>query len=187
MTMTKNKLYHMVLAGILCAIGIVVPMFMPRIVLGPMSFTLASHVAVFLGMFISPAVAVAICIGTTIGFFLTTPAIIALRAASHIVFAFIGAAYLKRNPDILNRPVASTVFNFLIALLHAATEMIIVTPFFMSGALFTAEQLANGFVASVVLLVGLGTVIHSMLDYSISILVWKPLCVAMPQLRTSQD
>ena len=53
MTMTKNKLYHMVLAGILCAIGIVVPMFMPRIVLGPMSFTLASHVAVFLGMFIS--------------------------------------------------------------------------------------------------------------------------------------
>ena len=172
MTMTKNKLYHMVLAGILCAIGIVVPMFMPRIVLGPMSFTLASHVAVFLGMFISPAVAVAVCIGTTIGFFLTTPAIIALRAASHIVFAFIGAAYLKRNPDILNRPVASTVFNFLIALLHAATEMIIVTPFFMSG---------------VVLLVGLGTVIHSMLDYSISILVWKPLCTAMPQLRTSQD
>lgn len=106
MTMTKNKLYHMVLAGILCAIGIVVPMFMPRIVLGPMSFTLASHVAVFLGMFISPAVAVAVCIGTTIGFFLTTPAIIALRAASHIVFAFIGAAYLKRNPDIINRPVA---------------------------------------------------------------------------------
>ena len=36
----------------------------------------------------------------------------------------------RRNPDILNRPVASTVFNFLIALLHAATEMIIVTPFF---------------------------------------------------------
>lgn len=26
--------------------------------------------------------------------------------ASHIVFAFIGAAYLKRNPDIINRPVA---------------------------------------------------------------------------------
>ena len=138
MTMTKNKLYHMVLAGILCAIGIVVPMFMPRIVLGPMSFTLASHVAVFLGMFI-------------------------------------------------NRPVASIVFNFIIALLHAAAEMIIVTPFFISGALFTAEQLANGFVASVVLLVGLGTVIHSMLDYSISILVWKPLCTSMPQLRTSQD
>ena len=62
--MKSSRLYHMVLAGVLCAVGIVVPMFMPRIVLGPMSFTLASHVAVFLGMFISPAVAVAVCIGT---------------------------------------------------------------------------------------------------------------------------
>ena len=104
------------------------------------------------------------------------------------MFAFIGAAYLKRNPDAHHAVrFISTVFNFIIALLHAAAEMIIVTPFFMSGALFTAEQLANGFVASVVLLVGLGTVIHSMLDYSISILVWKPLCTTMPQLRTSQD
>ena len=172
--MKSSRLYHMVLAGVLCAVGIVVPMFMPRIVLGPMSFTLASHVAVFLGMFISPAVAVAVCIGTTLGFFLTTPAIIALRAASHIVFAAIGAFYLKK-------PVASAIFNFVIALMHAAAEMIVVTPFFMSGALFTPEQLANGFVTSVVLLVGLGTVIHSMLDYSISILIWKPVSLAVPR------
>ena len=99
--MKSSRLYHMVLAGVLCAVGIVVPMFMPRIVLGPMSFTLASHVAVFLGMFISPAVAVAVCIGTTLGFFLTTPAIIALRAASHIVFAGLGALYLKKYPDTI--------------------------------------------------------------------------------------
>ena len=171
--MKSSRLYHMVLAGVLCAVGIVVPMFMPRIVLGPMSFTLASHVAVFLGMFISPAVAVAVCIGTTLGFFLTTPAIIALRAASHIVFAGLGALYLKKYPD--------TMFNFVIALLHAAAEMIVVAPFFLSGALFTPEQLANGFVTSVVLLVGLGTLIHSMLDYSISILIWKPVSLAVPR------
>ena len=122
--MKSSRLYHMVLAGVLCAVGIVVPMFMPRIVLGPMSFTLASHVAVFLGMFISPAVAVAVCIGTTLGFFLTTPAIIALRAASHIVFAGLGALYLKKYPDTIDRPVASTVFNFVIALLHAAADLI---------------------------------------------------------------
>ena len=165
--MKSSRLYHMVLAGVLCAVGIVVPMFMPRIVLGPMSFTLASHVAVFLGMFISPAVAVA--------------AIIALRAASHIVFAGLGALYLKKHPDTIDRPVASTVFNFVIALLHAAAEMIVVAPFFLSGALFTPEQLANGFVTSVVLLVGLGTLIHSMLDYSISILIWKPVSLAVPR------
>ena len=160
--MKSSRLYHMVLAGVLCAVGIVVPMFMPRIVLGPMSFTLASHVAVFLGMFISPAV-------------------VALRAASHIVFAGLGAFYLKKHPDTIDRPVASTVFNFVIALLHAAAEMIVVAPFFLSGALFTPEQLANGFVTSVVLLVGLGTLIHSMLDYSISILIWKPVSLAVPR------
>ena len=37
--MKSSRLYHMVLAGVLCAVGIVVPMFMPRIVLGPMSFS----------------------------------------------------------------------------------------------------------------------------------------------------
>lgn len=187
MTMTKSRLYHMVLAGVLCAVGIVVPMFMPRVVLGPMSFTLASHVAVFLGMFISPAVAVAVCIGTTLGFFLTTPAIIALRAASHIVFAFFGAMYLKHHPETINKPVSSTVFNFIIALMHAAAEVLIVSPFFLSGALFTPEQLANGFVMSVILLVGLGTVIHSMLDYSISVLIWKPLCIAIPELHNHEN
>ena len=31
--MKSSRLYHMVLAGVLCAVGIVVPMFMPRIVL----------------------------------------------------------------------------------------------------------------------------------------------------------
>lgn len=145
-----------------------------------MSFTLASHVAVFLGMFISPAVAVAVCIGTTLGFFLTTPAIIALRAASHIVFAGLGALYLKKHPDTIDRP-SQAPCSFVIALLHAAAEMIVVAPFFLSGALFTPEQLANGFVTSVVLLVGLGTLIHSMLDYSISILIWKPVSLAVPR------
>ncbi|MDO4270900.1 MAG: hypothetical protein Q4C72_08270 [Eubacteriales bacterium] len=178
--MTKNKsLYHLVLAGVLCAVGIVVPMFMPKVVLGPMSFTLASHVAIFLAMFISPAVAVAVCIGTTLGFFFTTPAIIALRAASHIIFALLGAWYLRRHPDVIEKPVSSICFNVVIALIHAAAEVIIVSPFFFAGSLFKPEQLANGFVMSVVLLVGLGTAIHSMIDYTISILIWKPVSLTL--------
>lgn len=174
--MTKNKsLYHLALAGVLCAVGIVVPMFMPKVVLGPMSFTLASHVAIFLAMFISPAVAVAVCIGTMIGFFITTPAIVALRAATHVIFAFVGAMYLHKHHDVIDKPVPSIIFNVVIALIHAAAEVIAVTPFFISGSLFTAEQLTNGFFMSVVLLVGLGTVIHSMIDYTISIIIWKPV------------
>lgn len=95
--MKNKKILQLVVAGVLCAVGLAIPMFMPKIVLGPMSFTLASHVAIFLAMFISPAVAVAVCIGTTLGFFLTTPLIIALRAASHIIFAIIGRVAYQKN------------------------------------------------------------------------------------------
>ena len=139
-------------------------MFMPKIVLGPMSFTLASHVAVFLAMFISPIMAVAVCIGTTLGFFMTTPFIIALRAASHIVFAFIGAVIVKRNPDIIEKPVSTVLFNIFLALMHAIAEVAVVTPFFLSGSMFNAEQLANGYVMSVLLLVGCGTFVHSCME-----------------------
>ena len=34
---------------------------------------------------------------------------------------------------------------------------------------------AHGYFTSVLLLVGLGTLIHSMIDFGISIFVWKPL------------
>lgn len=184
--MTKNKhLYHLAVAGVLCAVGIVVPMFMPKIMLGPMSFTPASHVAIFLAMFISPAVAAAVSIGTTIGFFITTPAIIALRAASHLVFALLGAWYLSRHPETIEKPLSSIVFSFLVALCHAVAEVLVVTPFFVSGSLFSAAQLQNGFFASVVILVGLGTLIHSMIDYTISVLIWKPVKMVVRETRNT--
>ena len=89
--MEHKNIYQLVLAGVLCAIGLVVPMVMPKVIIGPMSFTLGEHVAIFLAMFISPKVAIAVCLGTTMGFFVTTPLIIAARAATHIIFALVGA------------------------------------------------------------------------------------------------
>ena len=37
-----------VLASLLIAVGTIIPMLMPKIIIGPMSFTLASHVAVMI-------------------------------------------------------------------------------------------------------------------------------------------
>ena len=51
-----------VLASLLIAVGTVIPMLMPKIIIGPMSFTLASHVAVMIAIFISPAVAIAVLV-----------------------------------------------------------------------------------------------------------------------------
>lgn len=175
MQKSKEKLNHMVIAALLCAIGIMIPMVMPKWVLGPMSITPASHVAIFIAMFISPSTAFAVCIGTTLGFFFTTPFIIAMRAASHIIFATLGALFLKRYPHTIDKPVSSTIFNFVIALIHGIGEVLVVTPFFFAGQQFDAAQLENGFVMSVILLVGGVTVLHSMIDYSISMVIWRPL------------
>ena len=81
------KIKSLVVSAILIAVGIIIPLFSPvRILIEPASFTLASHVAIFIGMFISPSVGVAVALGTTFGFFLSTPLVVALRAFSHVIF-----------------------------------------------------------------------------------------------------
>ncbi len=94
--------------------------------------------------------------------------------------------YLQHTSGDYQQAGHQPCFNFISRAARRG-ELLIVSPFFLSGALFTPEQLANGFVTSVILLVGLGTVIHSMLDYSISVLIWKPLCIAIPELRNHKN
>ena len=56
MSAAKNtvRIQRMCVAALLCAIAILVPMISPvKIPLGPMSFTLGSHVAIFIAMFLS--------------------------------------------------------------------------------------------------------------------------------------
>ncbi|MCQ5131199.1 hypothetical protein NE562_16195 [Butyricicoccus faecihominis] len=181
--MTKSKsLYHLVLAGVLCAIGIIIPMFSPiKIRLDPMSFTLASHVAVFLAMFISPAVGVAVSLGTTLGFFLGGfPLPVVLRALSHIIFAAAGAIYLRKRPELVdfhqpveNRGLKLTVFGCWTSLIHGVCEALIVIPFY-------AATLSGGeLIRVVLLLVCVGSFVHSMIDYAISLIIWKPLSGTM--------
>ena len=66
MSAAKNtvRIQRMCVAALLCAIAILIPMISPvKIQLGPMSFTLGSHVAIFIAMFISPAVALTVELG----------------------------------------------------------------------------------------------------------------------------
>ena len=77
--MKKHSVRHLTIAALLIGMGIVIPMVMPKIVIGPASFTLASHVPLFVAMFFSPGMAIAVALGTTFGFFITLPPIIAAR------------------------------------------------------------------------------------------------------------
>ena len=167
---THKKIYTLMLSALLVAVGTVIPMFMPKVIIGPMSFTLASHVAVMIAIFISPQVSIIVALGTTLGFFVSgTPFIVVLRALSHIVWAFAGGMYIKKHPMTFESPSKTFIFNIIIALLHAIGEIIVVIPFYMG----TMD--VHSFIYMVFGLVGIGTAIHSTIDFMVSLLVWKAL------------
>ena len=172
----KISVQKLCAAALLTALGIVIPMFMPvKVVIPPASFTLASHVPILIAMMISPVVAVTVALGTTVGFlFGGFPIVIVLRAATHLVFALLGSLYLRKNPKILLTGLRVRIFSFIIGLIHAFCEVLIVAVFYFGGQM-ASSYYQSGFLQSVLLLVGLGTVVHSMVDFEIALAVAKVL------------
>lgn len=168
-----SAILKIVMAGLLCAVGIIIPMFSPlKIVIPPASFTVASHVAVFIAMFISPAVGISVALGTTLGFLIGGfPIEVVLRALTHVVFAAVGAFWIQKKPEILSSVKKSILLSAALALIHAVCEVLVVLPFYIADP----SQYANGFFVAVILLVGVGTIVHSMVDFAIAYLVWQPL------------
>ena len=64
-------------------------------------------------------------------------------------------------------------------------EVLIVLPFYISGSMPQANY-DKGFFVSIFLLVGVGSVIHSMVDLSISIWLYKPISVVYHRLGASR-
>ncbi|WP_312700578.1 hypothetical protein [Sedimentibacter sp.] len=179
--MTRNsKLNSMLISALLCSIGIVIPIISPvKITMEPASFTLASHVAIFIAMFISPLTAVFVSLGTSLGFLISGfPMIVVLRAATHVVFAFSGASFLKKFPDTLNSFMHSQLYSFIIGCIHAMCEVAVVSVFYF-GNNISSGYYSKGFFVSVVLLVGVGTVVHSMIDFYLARAIWKPVTKAV--------
>ncbi|WP_417630738.1 hypothetical protein [Enterococcus faecalis] len=173
--MKTNSVKRLTISALLIAMGIIIPMVMPRITIGPASFTLASHVPVFIAMFISPVVAIAVSLGTGFGFFLSATPIIALRALSHLIFAVIGAVILQKHPEILiNKEGKFTLlngklqlFNVGIGVIHSGAELVVVSVFYTMGNL-PGTYYTAGFMYSIFLLMGVGGLIHSLVDFSIA-------------------
>lgn len=168
--MRKNSVKQLTVVALLIAMGVVIPMIMPRITIGPASFTLASHVPLFIAMFFSPGVAIAVALGTAFGFFHTAPFIIALRALSHLVFAILGSVYLQKKPEIVLANKKFQAYNFVIAIIHTVCEIAVVAIFFLSGQGVTPNNFGI-----ILLIMGLGGVVHSLIDYNIAYFIAKPL------------
>ncbi|CAM3714593.1 hypothetical protein ERUR111494_08280 [Erysipelothrix urinaevulpis] len=165
MSTTKN----LTSSALLIALGIIIPMFMYKVTIPPASYTIASHVPVFISMFISPSVAIMVSLGTAFGFFVSLPPVIALRALSHIVFAYLGALYIQKNPDLINKPKQLFIFNILIGLIHATAECLVVILFYQ------VTQTSIDLVKFVFLMIGVGGFIHSIVDFLIAQVVVKKL------------
>lgn len=145
--------------AILTALSIMIPLTFGGVLgiyLPPFSATLASHVPLMLGMLISPGIAAAIGLGSAVGFFvkLANP-VIAARAAMHIVVGFTGASLIRRGSPFW-------LALLVTAPLHGLLEALIVIPFGFD--LYRAG-----------VVVGVGTVLHHLVDSGIALAVYSLL------------
>ena len=168
--MKHEQMRKLCTAALLCAVGILVPVISPvKVTIGPMSFTLASHVAVFMAMFISPAVAVTVELGTTLGFILAGFApVVWLRAAAQVLFVVPGALWLARAPRTMQSAGGRVCFGLACGVVHGVAEALVVLAFWFGGLYrdvgYSVTALVWGLVCG-------GTVVHSMVDYYLALLI----------------
>lgn len=162
--MNRNKqVKNIAIAGLLSAIGILIPTMMPiKLILPASTYTLASHVPIFIAMFISPQVAIMVALGTTLGFFMSFPLIVAARAFSHLAFVIPGAMYLQKRK--LNSFKEKILFSTVIAFIHGVAEFSIV-------ALISAKTLNADLLLQFFIFLGIGTIIHSTVDFFLALSV----------------
>ena len=175
----KTNIFKLTAAAILTAVGIIIPMFMPlRISIEPASYTFASHVVLFLAMFISPKVAAAVVLGTTTGFFLGGfPPTVVFRAASHIIFVMAGAMYLQRINKFELKGVRLRIFSLVLALIHGGAEFLAVIAFYSFAPEMGMHMVfrRGGLFFTFFLLVGVGSVIHSLVDFELAMIIKRVL------------
>ncbi|GHS90275.1 hypothetical protein FACS1894139_08090 [Planctomycetales bacterium] len=168
----------MLFIALLFVAGAVIPFSPVKYALEPASFTLACHTPIFIAMFISPLAALTVAAGTTLGFACGGfPAVVVLRAASHGIFALLGAWYLQYRPEVLSSLFRAQLFSLVIGIIHVWVEVTVVCFFYMDGnasGAFTS-------VPSILLLVGLCGLAHSMVDFTLALAALK-LLTASPKL-----
>ncbi len=163
--MTTRKIVY---GALLTALALIIPISFGgylRIYVPPFSATLCSHVPVFLSMLLGPLTAFMVGLGSTLGFLMVFDAVIAARAAVHILVGTVGALLIQQG----RLRFETTLFAVLP--IHAVGEALIVIPF---G--FTLHY------AGVV--VGVGTALHHIMDAVIAITIYR-LLVSAGSLRTA--
>jgi len=156
-----NNVKKLTYTAVLTALAIIIPLAFGflKIQIGPFSATLGSHVPLFIAMFLGPVPAVMVGLGSALGFLVSAPAVIAARAFMHTFVGLAGALLLKKG-----MPFKWVVV--ILAPLHGLLEAVAVIPF--------------GFTMySVLVVVGVGSLVHSLVDGAIAYGLVKALSRSM--------
>ncbi|KAE9634971.1 MAG: rane protein [Defluviitaleaceae bacterium] len=141
------------IAALLTALAIVIPFAVFfKVVIPPFTATLGSHVPMFIAMFFGPEVAIMVGIGSALGFFLNLGVVVGARAFMHVFVGLAGAMLIKKGMSFGK-------VSVITAPLHGLLEVLVVVPFI-------------GFdVYKLLVVTGIGTVLHHFADAFISYLL----------------
>ena len=154
---TKN----IVIGALLIGLAIIIPVIIPiKIVIPPFSATLFSHVPLILAMFINPAIAVCVALGSAIGFIISLGPIVAARAAMHVFFVFVGAYMVKKNRNIY-------IIAFVTMIIHSVSDMLIVYLLHIAGLLELGSAMST-----VQYIIAVGTSVHHLVVFAIALVIY---------------
>lgn len=157
-----NNIKKMTYSAVLIALAIIIPVAFGflKVIIPPFTATITAHVPMFISMFLGPVPAIAVGIGSTLGFLLVgSPIYVVARAATHIIVGLIGALLLRKK-------VSFAKVIVITAPIHGILEVIAVIPF---G--WTAYQ--------ALVVVGVGGTLHHLVDGVISVILIGALSKAM--------
>lgn len=156
----NKKTKDLSLAALLTALAILITYSPVKLYLPFFTLTPGAHVPTMISMFTSPWVLVMTVVGSCIGFLTAIPApnsiLVAIRAATHLVFALWGYNQLKKGKMNI------FLIVFITAIMHALTEGIAVyflTPIIVKGD--TAAMYAA-------VIAFAGTFVHHFIDTAIT-------------------
>ena len=156
----KTNIRKITYAALLTALAIIIPInfgFL-KIQIPPFTATLASHVPMFWSRLLGSWVAITVGLGSALGFLITAPTVIAARAFMHVFVGLIGAILIKKKMP-LNKVI------FITAPIHGALEALAVIPFGFS-------------VFKILVVIGVNSTIHHLVDGAIAIVLIKALSKA---------
>lgn len=166
----SHRLRLLTVTALLSACAIAIPMVMPiKLIIPPASYTLASHVPIFLAMMLAPGMARFVTMAAALGFFISgMPLIIVYRAISHILFVWIGTWYMQSYPGCMKGWKERLGLNISLGVIHSLGEVL--ACFFFFGVDMTDLQ---GAWYTIGVLVGVGTFVHSLVDFTLAWIIYR--------------